>query len=552
MICESSEELFVETRGSKRCLNNIFHNCWSGLWGLLFLLISGPAFPKTLIYCSEASPDYFNPQLSLSGSAFDATSLIYNRLLEFDSTGKKLVPALARKWIISKDGRTYTFYLRKKVSFHARGDFRPTRFMNAEDVVWSFERQRNKNHPFHKVNGGGYRFFQALGLPDLLLEIRKKGKYEVQFVLKTPHVVFLSYLAMEFANILSKEYGEWLFERGQQERIDFDPVGTGPFVFKKYIKDSLIRYERNGNYYLKPASVEKIVFSITPDPTVRFQKLKREECHLMAFPQPSDIAAMKKHKSIQVTEGMTYNVAYLAMNTRKPPLNNLKVRKAIAHALNRNLYIKAIYKGLAQPAHSPVPPSLWGHEKIQSPFYSIDKAKQLLKEAGYERGFKLKLWTMPISRPYNPNGKKMGELMQADLKNVGIQAELVTYDWPAYIARSARGEHDLIQMGWSADIPDPGNFLGTLLSCQAVDSGANLSGWCDKSYDRLIHQAVQWPIRRFRRVSLYRQAQRIFNKQIPWVPLAHAYRSVAFSHRLKGYKLRLFGSERFYQLSLSD
>ena len=538
-------------RKKRYLLKNTYNRDFISLWGLLLLLLSVPAFPKTLIYCSEASPDYFNPQLSLSGSAFDATSLVYSRLLEFDSTGEKLIPGLAKKWTVSKEGRIYTFYLRKNVSFHTKGEFKPTRFMNADDVVWSFERQRKKNHPFHKVNGGGYRFFQALGLPDLLLEVRKKSNHEVQFVLKTPHVVFLSYLAMEFANILSKEYGEWLFERNQKKRIDFEPVGTGPFIFKKYIKDSLIRYGRNENYYLGPASLEKIVFSITPDPTVRFQKLKREECHLMAFPQPSDIAAMKKHKNIQVTEGVTYNVAYLAMNTRKPPLNNLKVRKAIAHALNRNLYIKAIYKGLAKPAHSPVPPSLWGHEKIQSPSYSIEKAKKLLKAAGYEKGFKIKLWTMPISRPYNPNGKKMGEMMQADLQKVGIQAELVTYDWPAYIARSARGEHDLIQMGWSADIPDPGNFLGTLLSCQAVDSGANLSGWCDKNYDRLIHQAVQWPIHRSRRISLYKRAQRIFNKQAPWVPLAHAYRSVAFSPHLKGYKLSLFGSERFYQLSLS-
>ena len=521
-------------------------------WMGVLLFVCGPAFSNTLVYCSEASPDYFNPQLSLSGSAFDATSLIYSRLVEFGPQGKKFLPGLAEKWTVSKDGRIYTFYLRKNVSFHSRGEFKPTRFMNADDVVWSFERQKNKNHPFHQVGGGGYRFFHALGLPDLLLEVRKKNDHEVQFILKTPHVVFLSYLAMEFANILSQEYGAWLTRRGQKERIDFEPVGTGPFIFKKYIKDSLIRYVRNDRYYLGPAALEKIVFSITPDPTVRFQKLKKGECHLIAFPQPSDISAMKKHKNIQVMEGITYNVAYLAMNTRKPPLNNLKVRKAIAHALNRELYIKAIYKGLAEVAHSPVPPSLWGYEKINSPSYDLEKSKKLLKEAGHEKGFKIKLWTMPISRPYNPNGKKMGELMQADLKKVGIQAELVTYDWPAYIAKSARGEHDLIQMGWTADIPDPGNFLGTLLSCQAVDSGANLSGWCDKHYDRLIHKAVQWPISLSRRRSLYKRAQRIFSQKIPWVPLAHAYQSAAFSPRLKGYQLKLFGSERFYELSLSD
>ena len=516
------------------------------------VFISFPALSKTLVYCSEAAPDYFNPQLSLSGSAFDATSLIYSRLLEFSPEGDRLIPGLAEKWTVSKNGRIYTFQLRKNAAFHERGGFKPTRFMNAEDVVWTFERQRDKNHPFHRVNNGGYQFFQALNLSEIISQVRKKSDYEVQFILKKPSVTLLSYLAMEFSAVLSKEYGQWLKARREKERMDFEPVGTGPFVFKEYLKDSLIRYERNENYYLGRPALEKIVFSITPDPTVRFQKLKREECHLMALPRPSDISAMKKHKNIQVAEGMTYNTAYLAMNTRKPPLNNIKVRKAIAHALNRDLYIKAIYKGSARKAHSPVPPALWGYEEIKSPAYSIKTAKKLLKEAGYEKGFKIQLWTMPVSRPYNPDGKKMGELMQADLQKVGISVDLMTYDWPAYIAKSARGEHDLIQMGWTADIPDPGNFLGTLLSCQAVKSGANLSGWCDKDYDRLIHKAEKWPIERMARAELYRRAQRVFNRNVPWATLAHAHRVTAFSPRLKGYQLRPFGSERFYRLSLTD
>ena len=141
--------------------------------------------------------------------------------------------------------------------------------------------------------------------------------------------------------------------------------------------------------------------------------------------------------------------------------------------------------------------------------------------------------------------------MQADLKKVGIEAELVTYDWPTYLSKSARGEHDLIQMGWTADIPDPGNFLDTLLSCQAVDSGANLARWCHPLYDKLIRRAVKWPVNRSTQISLYQQAQRIFHRETPWVPLAHAYGVAAFSPRLKGYRLRLFGSERFDHLSLS-
>ena len=266
--------------------------------------------------------------------------------------------------------------------------------------------------------------------------------------------------------------------------------------------------------------MKNIVFAITPDPTVRFQKLKRGECHLLAKPQPIDIPAMKKHKNIQVAEDMTYNVAYLAMNTTRPPLNNIKVRRAIAHALNRPLYIQAIYKGMAKSAHTPVPPNLWGHNsEIKSYEHSVEKAKKLLKKAGYEKGFNLTLWTLPISRPYNPNGKKMGELMQADLKKVGITVRLITYDWSTYIAKSAKGEHELIQMGWSADIGDPGNFLNILLSCKTIESGANLSRWCDKNYERLIDQALQESSQKNGNSSI-KKPNLSFTRPVPGFPLS--------------------------------
>ena len=507
---------------------------------------------QTLIYCSEGSPDYFNPQLSLSGAAFDASNLLYSRLVEFNQKRTQLIPGLAVRWSISKDKKKYTFLLRKKVSFHEKGNFKPTRHFNAEDVVFTFERQRNKNHPYYQVNGGGYKFFKSLDLHNLITKINKVTNHKVEFHLSQPHPLFLTYMAMEFAVILSKEYGEFLSRKDKKEQMDFQPVGTGPFVLKKYVKDSVIRYERNNSYYQGPAKLKHIVFAITPDPTVRFQKLKKGECHLLAKPQPVDLPAIKNQKHLQIAEGVTYNVAYLAMNTSRPPLDNIKVRKAIAHALNRSLYIQAIYKGMASLAHTPVPSTLWGHNsKIKGYEYNLEKAKKLLKEAGYEKGLQLKLWTLPISRPYNPNGRKMGELMQADLKKVGITVRLVTYDWPTYIAKSSKGEHELIQLGWSADIGDPGNFLNILLSCKTIDAGANLARWCNKNYEKLVNQAVK-EFSQKKREKLYKKAQLVFHQESPWVPLVHAHEFTAFSKNLKGYHLKPFGSERFYHLSLSE
>ena len=239
------------------------------------------------------------------------------------------------------------------------------------------------------------------------------------------------------------------------------------------------------------------------------------------------------------------------MNTEKPPYNNPKVRQALAHALNRELYIKAIYKERAETINGPVPPGLWGaHPDLKFPEYNPQKAKELLKSAGWEKGWETELWTLPVSRPYNPDGKKMGELQQADLKAVGVSARLVTYDWASYLSKSSQGEHELIQMGWSADIDDPSNFLQILLSSSAVAAGSNLSRWRNKDFDLLIKKALLQP-RGKTAEALYLRAQEIFAQEIPFIPLARAWHFSAFSPRLKGYVVRPFGSENFYPLSLS-
>ena len=522
------------------------------LFLFICLALSAPKLTRAdvFLYCSEASPDYFNPQLSMSGTAFDASNLLYSRLIEYNKEGTKLIPGLAKKWISSKDKKTYTFYLRKDAEFYPRGDFEPSRPLNAEDVLFSFNRQKEKSHPFHKVNGASYKFFYSLDLHNQIVKIKKLNDHTVQFVLKTASNLFPTYMAMEFAVILSKEYGDFLLEKKQAGKIDFEPVGTGPFILEKYVKSNVIRYKRNDNYYLGPAKLKKIIFSITPDPSVRFQKLKRGECHFLAKAQPTDIPLMEKSKNIKVMKRLTHNLAYLAMNTTKAPLNNKDVRKAIAHALNRKLYLNAIYKGTAKILDSPVPASLWGHNyTLRVPEYNLKKAKALLKKAGFEKGFKIQLWTLPVSRPYNPNGKKMGELQQADLKKIGIEVELVTYDWPTYLAKSSKGEHELLQIGWSADIPDPSNFLQILLTCDSIKAGSNLSRWCNKNYDKLITKAMlSYPKTADK---LYKQAQVLFQKDLPFIPIAQSYRHVALSKKVKGYVVRSFGSERFYPLSLS-
>ena len=302
--------------------------------------------------------------------------------------------------------------------------------------------------------------------------------------------------------------------------------------------------------YKGPASLKKIVFSITPDASIRFQKLKRGECHIYAKPQPSDIELIKKNKKLKLSQVEAHNLAYLAFNTTHPILKKREVRFAIAHALNKKLYINAIYKGLAKTLDTPVPPGLMGHNsQVKFPEYNVKKAKALLKEVGLEKGFEIKLWTLPLARPYNPNGKKMGELMQSDLKKIGIKVKLVTFDWPTYLAKSSQGEHEMVQMGWSADIADASNFLQVLLTCKSIKGGSNLSQFCNKDYDSLIEKALSVDPKKA--TPFYKKAQVIFNKELPLLPLFHSFVYTGLSNKVKGYVSKASGSERFYHLSLS-
>lgn len=178
---------------------------------LVAMTVAASVQAKTLVYCSEGSPEGFNPQLFTSGTTYDASSVpLYNRLVEFKIGTTEVIPGLAEKWEVSEDGKTYTFHLRKGVKWHDNKEFKPTRELNADDVVFSFDRQKNAQNPYHKVSGGSYEYFEGMGLPELISEVKKVDDNTVQFVLTRPEAPFLADLAMDFASILSKEYAALL------------------------------------------------------------------------------------------------------------------------------------------------------------------------------------------------------------------------------------------------------------------------------------------------------------------------------------------------------
>ncbi|NIY46526.1 ABC transporter substrate-binding protein [Cedecea colo] len=519
------------------------------LLGLLLstLLPAGAATAaasNTIVYCSEASPESFNPQIASSGPTFVASSqTLYNRLVDFNKSDNMPVPSLATEWKISPDGKTYTFTLRKGVKFNSNKYFKPTRDFNADDVIFSVMRQKDANHPYHKVSQASYEYFNDVGLDKLITDVKKIDDYHVQFTLSEPNAAFLADWGMDFASILSAEYADAMLKKGTPERVDTQPIGTGPYVLQEYKVDSLIRYVANPNYWNGEVPTKHLIFSITPNVQTRLAKLQKNECQIIPAPSPVQFDAIKANKDLALHAIDGLSVGYLAFNTAKKPFDNVLVRQALNYAVDKKSIINAVFMGSGTVAKSPIPPTMMGYNKdLKDYAYDPEKAKALLKQAGLEKGFDTDLWSMPVQRPYNPNSRRIAEMIQADWAKVGVKAKIVTFEWGEYLSGMRKGEHASALFGWMSDNGDPDNFADTLLGCGSIESGSNVSRWCDKRYDALTQKAklTSDPAAR---AKLYEQAQEIFYQQAPWIPLANGKTFYATRSNVTGYSVSLSGSD---------
>jgi len=521
--------------------------------GAAALIALAPATAKTLVFCSEGSPENFYPGINTTGTSFDANTQIYSRLVDFEAGGTKVIPGLAERWTVSPDGKEYTFFLRKGVKWQANKLFTPTRDMNADDIIFMVERQWKEDNPYFKVTSSNHTYFGDMGMPKLLKSVQKVDDYTVKMTLNQPEAPFVSGFAMEFSGVQSKEYADAMLKAGTPEKIDQEPIGTGPFMLVQYQKDAIIRYKANPTYYRGKAKIDDLVFAITPDASVRWAKLQKGECHVMPYPNPADLDAMRKDPKITVLEQAGLNIGYLGYNVTKKPYDDVRVRKAMNMAMNKKAIVEAVYLSTGVAAKNPIPPTQWSYnDSIKDDPYDPAAAKKLLAEAGYPNGFETDLWAMPVQRPYNPNAKRIAELMQADLAKIGVKAEIKSFEWGEYRKRVQNGEHQAAMLGWTGDNGDPDNFLATLLSCDAArPGGGNTAKWCYKPFDDLIQKA-KITSDQAERTKLYMQAQVIFKEQAPWFTIAHAVQLKPVRKEVIDFKLSPFGRHAFYGVDIKE
>lgn len=523
------------------------------LGGIAALALSGNAAAAgTLVFCSEGSPEGFDPALYTAGTTFDASSRqIYNKLVEFERGETTIQPALAESYTVSDDGLEYTFTLRGGVKFHATEFFSPTRDMNADDVVFSFERQRLEDNPYNQVSGGTWEYFNGMSMPDLISAVEKVDDMTVKFVLNRPEAPMLANLAMDFASILSEEYAMAMLDAGTPEMLNQQPVGTGPFKFVAYQKDAVIRYAAHEDYWAGPAPIDALVFAITPDASVRYQKMKAGECHVTLNPNPADLEAMGSEADITLMEKEGLNVGYLAYNTKVAPYDNVNVRKALNMAIDKQAILDTVFQGSGKAAKNPLPPTIWSYnDAVEDDAFDPAKAKEMLAAEGVEN-LEMKIWAMPVQRPYNPNARRMAEVMQEDFAKAGVTVEIVSYEWAEYLERSKAEDRDgAVLLGWTGDNGDPDNFLAVLLGCDAV-GGSNRAQWCHEPFDELVQKA-KTVSDMDERTKLYEEAQVVFKEQAPWATIAHSVVYQPVRNEVQDWKIDPFGGNIFYGVSLAQ
>ncbi|GIX07769.1 MAG: ABC transporter substrate-binding protein [Candidatus Poribacteria bacterium] len=471
-----------------------------------------PALEKVFVFGRAADSVGLDPAHEEDGESFKVAELIFDTLVEYQPETTEVQPGLAQEWSSSEDGLVWRFRLRSGVQFH---DGTP---VDANAVVFSFARQFRADHPYHNV-GGPWLYWTSLGLNEIIEDVVAVDPLTVEIRLKHPYAPLLNMLAIpSFAIVSPAALERW------GEDFKTHPVGSGPFRFVEWRRDDRIVLERNEQFWGGRPPLDRIVFRVIPDPATRLLEIQQGNIHLMEFPDPENLEEIRNDPNLRLVQRPGMNIGYIAMNMERAPLDDVRIRYAINHAINKEQIVQALYQGLAVPAKNPIPPTLWGYnDAIEDFSYDPERARALIREV-FPDGFPrtLSFYVLSNPRPYFLNPHNIGLAVQSDLERVGIPTRIETYDWGTYLEKVKMGEHDLAMLGWIADYADPDNFFWFLLAApNATKPASNIAFYRNEEVTRLLREA-QREADQERRAELYRRVQELVREDAPWVCVAHA------------------------------
>ena len=492
---------------------------------LLTLFTSGCAGksdegPRAFKYRLAADPPSLDPIHSTDTTSSTIVFHIFEGLVEQDPITLDVIPALAERWEISRDGLTYTFHLKHGIKFHNG------REVTSSDFKYSFERcldpanLSERSWVLAPVKGAAQ---MLAGKTKSLSGMETPNDSTVVLRLEKPFAPFLLYLTIEAALVVARE---------GITKDGFTPIGTGPFRFVEWQHDILVRLDAFDKYHGKKAGIPRVDFEIIPDVGVALMKLVVGELDLVNETPTGQLELIRKEYGKFVRMWPCLKVDYIGFNLTRPPFKgNLKLRQALSWAVDRKGIAETMYEGSAIPASSILPPGMKGRDDTIEGFgYDLDQAAKLLSEAGYPDGKGLPhitLW-------YNTNAmhQQIVQYVQSTFRKIGVNINLKSLDWPAYLKACDNFEPDMYRMGWIPDIPDADNFLYLLTSAQA-GPGGNSSGYSNSEFDRLINEA-RIITDEVRRIELYKRAERIATDDACWILLTYPQQILLFNPEYEG------------------
>jgi peptide/nickel transport system substrate-binding protein len=506
----------------------------------------------TLVFGASADPRILDPILVNDGESLRPIRQMFEGLMTVVPGTARVAPHLAVSYRGSNRGRTWTFTLRRGVRFHDNTQF------NAQAVCFNFNRWYNFTGAFQSSAAtaywqnifGGYR--TTVGKPDapanlqrsLFRSCRALNRYRVQLNLTRPSASFLGALSLpSFSFSSPTALRRWGADQAELRSgapvftgsYGFQhPTGTGAFRLSSWRRGEQLTIVRNARYWGTKSHLARIIFRPIPTNAGRLQALQTGEVQGYDLVDPQDMPTISRNSALRLLNRPQFNVAYVAINQAKPPMNRLAVRQAIAHGLDRRAVVNSsIYAGRGQVAHAFMPPGLPGYTaNVQRYPYNPARSQQLLRQAGLTLPVKIDFWyPSGVQRPYMPDPPRIFQAFAASLERSGFDVEARSAPWsPDYLNAAQTGNAGHLHLlGWTGDYADADNFLGEFFQTPKPQFGFR-----NAAVQRLLDRAEQETNQR-RRVALYQQANRQIMRLLPAVPYAHTRPALGFRRQVRGY-----------------
>jgi len=485
------------------------------------LLWSSPGYAQraddTIIVDHEAELPNLDPGQSLGLHSLRVTRLINESLVAPRPTSTEVVPWLATKWTVSPDGLQWTFTLRPNVRFE---DGTP---LDANAVKYSYDRVIDEHHPAHNL--GTWSFLRVYLAP--IKSIDAVDPLTVRLNLKEPNAALLTYLTFPNAGII---------DPAAQQRWGKDfgahAVGTGPYRVQTWERGVRLVLERNDQYWGTKGRAKTIVFRPVPEDQTRIADLLAGNADVMLPILPDAVAQIEHNPGTTVVRQRGLTFWYVAFNVQKPPFSDVRVRQALNYAVNKEAIVRDVLKNTGVVATEPLLPTSWGYSANAPTYtYNPERAKALLREAGYATGLTVTFW-VPDSGSGMQLPKEMSTVIQANLAAVGVQAKIQVFEWGSYLGRLIREQPDMAALAWFLKSDDPDIGLYPLLNTGGAPL-PNVSHYSNPQVDRLL-LAARSTTDQAKRAALYKQVVNITNQDAPYLLIDHELQIIGIRRNVAG------------------